>query len=513
MTVTHPTSPKILPFEELAKRLAQRPQGQIVVHCHGDFEVLHAGNIRHLEEARSLGDVLVVSLTPDQQIHFLSERPVFKEDLRAEALAALSFVDFVTVNPLQGPAEAIRALKPDRYALYGPAEKVTRNHTAEEAAILEVGGKLTFTNPPLSEEIHTPVNPLSQYSPEVINYLQDFSSRYSASSILGWLQNARHLKVLVVGEAILDEYHYCETMGKSGKEPNLAARYLYSETFAGGILAVANNVSSFCDHVGVLTVLGRQNGSPDNSELFIRQHLSPKILPTFLYQDDAPTIVKRRFLECYPLQKLFEVYLLKHMEEEGPLVDELCQKLEEIVAGYDVVIVADYGHGMLGPRAVEILCRKARFLAVNTQTNADNQGFNTISKYPRADFICISEKEIRLEVRNRRKEPGPIMEEVARRMGCETLLVTRGQAGNLLFSPKDGFFTCPTLSYRVLDRVGAGDAVLSVTSLCVAQGAPTEAIGFIGNLVGAHAVTIVGNRSSLQLDSLEEHVLSILRDR
>jgi len=505
--------PKVLPLEELATLLAQRLEGEVIVHCHGDFEVLHAGNIRQLEEARRMGDVLVVTLTSDRYIHRPSEQPVFKENLRAEALATLPMVDYVAVSPFPDASGAIRILKPGLYVLYGPADTVLEGHSAEEQAIREVGGVLAFASPPMSEGIHTPVNPLSQYSPEVVHYLQEFSNRHSASSILGWLQKARQLRVLVVGEAILDEYHYCETMGKSGKEPNLAARYLHSESFAGGILAVANNVASFCDHVDVLTVLGRQNGQPDASEPFIRQHLSPKVQPHFLYQDEAPTIVKRRFLEIYPLQKLFEVYLLKHMDEEGPLVDELCQKLENLVGEYDLVIVADYGHGMLGPKAVDILCRQSRFLAVNTQTNADNQGFNTISKYPRADFICISEKELRLEVRNRRKDPGPIMEEVTRRMGCGTLLVTRGVAGNLLFNPKDGFYTCPTLSYRVIDRVGAGDAVLAVTSLCVAQGAPTEAIGFIGNVVGAHAVATVGHRTSLQEDSLTEHILALLGER
>jgi rfaE bifunctional protein kinase chain/domain len=354
------------------------------------------------------------------------------------------------------------------------------------------------------------VNPLSAYPPEVSEYLQAFGERHTPAAVMRWLEDGRSLRVLVVGEAIIDEYHYCETMGKSGKEPILATRYLSSETFAGGILAVANHVAAFCDRVSVLTILGQQDGQPDPSEPFIRERLNPAVDPIFLYQEDAPTIVKRRYLEKYPLQKLFEVYYLKHVEEGSAAADALCRQLDAILPEYDVVIVTDYGHGMLVPEAVEILCRKARFLAVNTQANADNQGFNTISKYPRADFVSLSEKELRLEVRSKQRDVCSIMREVAERMGCTTMLITRGSHGNVIYDRRSGISTSPVLSSRILDRVGAGDAVLSAVSLCVAQGAPADVVGFLGNVVGAQAVATVGHRTSLDLDKLAEHILAIL---
>jgi len=353
-------------------------------------------------------------------------------------------------------------------------------------------------------------NPLSVYPPEVSSYLQAFAERHTPASVLRWLEDGRSLRVLVVGEAIIDEYHYCETMGKSGKEPILATRYLHSETFAGGILAVANHVAAFCDRVSVLTILGRQDGLPDPTEPFVRGHLNPTIEPIFLYQDDAPTIVKRRYLESYPLQKLFEVYYLKHMEENNPTAATLCQRLETILPEYDVVIVTDYGHGMLVPEAVEILCRKARFLAVNTQTNADNQGFNTISKYPRADFISLSEKELRLEVRSKQRDVCSIMQEVAEGLDCRTMLITRGILGNMVYDRDTGISKSPVLSNQILDRVGAGDAVLSAAALCVAQGIPGEVLGLLGNVVGAQAVATVGHRTYLDMGKLAEHIQAIL---
>lgn len=503
-----PSSAKILSLGDLATRLADRPAGQRVVLCHGDFEVLHAGHVRFLEEARGLGDLLVVALAPDTGTPGVPGVPRFDQAERALALAALAAVDWVGLDDQADAAAAIRALRPGVFARGIKETSGSRDREREAAA--EAGAKLTVIRSSAPNRPTSFQNPLSAYPPEVGEFLAGFSARHSPAAVNRWLESGRGLKVLVLGEAIVDEYHYVETMGKSGKEPILATRYLRTESFAGGILAVANNVAAFVDQVDMLTVLGRQDGRPDPTELFIRQQLNRRVRPIFLYQDEAPTIVKRRFVESYPLQKLFEVYLLKHMEEESPLADELCNTLDAIVQDYDVVIATDYGHGMIVPQAVEILCEKAKFLAVNTQTNADNQGYNTISKYRRADFISLSEKELRLEVRSRRRETAGIMEEVAGRLGCDTLLVTRGQVGNLLWSAKEGFSTSPSLSNRILDRVGAGDAVFSAATVCVAQGAPVDVVGFIGNIVGAHAVATVGHRTFLDAGQIAEHITAIL---
>ena len=162
------------------------------------------------------------------------------------------------------------------------------------------------------------------------------------------------------------------------------------------------------------------------------------------------------------------------------------------------------------PQAVDILSRKAHFLAVNTQTNADNQGFNTISKYPHADYISLSERELRLEVRSRQRDIADIMREVATKLSCGTLLVTRGRQGSLCFSKKEGLMVSPSLTNRILDRVGAGDSVFAITSLCVATGAPIDVIGFIGNVVGAHAVGTVGHRTSIDAEKLVEDIVGLL---
>jgi rfaE bifunctional protein kinase chain/domain/rfaE bifunctional protein nucleotidyltransferase chain/domain len=505
---------KIKTIEELAKVLASlRAQGndKKVVQCHGVFDLLHIGHIRHFEQAKKLGDVLVVTVTPDRYVNKGPHRPAFTEGLRAEAIAALDCVDYVAINEWPTAVETIKLLKPNIYAKgadYGdPQRDVTGKIVDEEDAVTSVGGKIAFTD----DIVFSSSSLINKYLPvfprEVREYLSSFSAKYSVDDILSYLEKAQSLKVLVVGEAIIDEYQYCETIGKSAKEPILAARYLSTEKFAGGILAIANHVANFCNNVGMLTILGAK----DSKEDFVRQNISSNVDKMFLYKANSPTIVKRRFIEGYLLQKIFEVYEINDEELNQEQDVALCTMLEEVIPKYDVVIVADYGHGMLTRNAIELLCNKTRFLVVNTQANASNRGFNTISRYPRADYVSLSAYEIALEERNRKNDLREMILNVSRKLDCGQIVVTCGKNGSVCYSEHEGFVEVPAFAHQVVDRMGSGDAVLSLTSLCVAQGAPMAVVGFIGNVAGAQAVATLGHQRAIERVPLFKFIESLLK--
>jgi sugar/nucleoside kinase (ribokinase family) len=160
---------------------------------------------------------------------------------------------------------------------------------------------------------------------------------------------------------------------------------------------------------------------------------------------------------------------------------------------------------------VRLICEKAKFLAVNSQANAGNKGFNTISKYPRADFVSIGEPEVRLDTRQAGGDLQAMSEVIARKILSKNFLVTRGSAGCLIYDRDQGFCKLPAFAIRVVDRVGAGDAVLSITAPCSALGAPPLVLGFIANVVGAEACTILGHRSFIEPGSLSNHIRSLLQ--
>jgi rfaE bifunctional protein kinase chain/domain/rfaE bifunctional protein nucleotidyltransferase chain/domain len=501
---------KIRDIHELASELATVRCGRMVVQCHGVFDLLHIGHIRHFQEAKKSGQILVVTVTPDRYVNKGPHRPVFTETLRAEAIAALDGVDYVAINRWPTAVQAIQLIRPDVYAKGSDYADASTDHTGgialERRAVEDLGGRVMFTDE-ITFSSSTLLNQhLSAFSGEVNDYLTEFRGKYSVDEVTGFISRARSLRVLVVGEAIIDEYQYCETLGKSGKEPILAAQFVRSEKFIGGALAVANHIASCCANVRLETLLG----SRDSHEELIRATLAPNVRPDFLTMEDAPTLIKRRFIETYPFQKLFEVYVMDEQAAERKSAD-LCAVLEKVVPECDVVVVADYGHGMIGPAAVDVVCRTARCLTVNAQMNAGNHGFNTMSKYSRAHFISLSEKELRLEYRNPSGDLRKLVTDVAGRLNCGRVLVTRGEKGSLCYGRDEGFFEVPGFALRTVDRVGAGDAVFAIGSVCAALEAPIEVIGFIGNAVGSEAVGIVGNQRFIERAPLLKHIEALLK--
>lgn len=141
---------KICSLPDLARRLdAPRRAGLKIVHCHGCFDLLHIGHIRHLQAARAMGDLLVVTVTADAHVGKGEGRPAFTDTLRAETLAALACVDFVAINPGPTAVEAIHLLKPDFYVKGQAGEDPARRSARlqrEIATVRELGGEVRFTH-------------------------------------------------------------------------------------------------------------------------------------------------------------------------------------------------------------------------------------------------------------------------------------------------------------------------------------------------------------------------------
>ena len=507
------SDPKIMSINDLGKELnAIRDNSKkVIVQCHGVFDLVHIGHIRHFEEAKALGDILVVTVTPDHYVNKGTNRPAFSEYLRAEVIAALDCVDYVAINQWPTAVEAISILKPNIYAK-GPdyrdaKDDITGGINKEADKIEEIGSKIIFTEDITFSSSNLINSYLPTYPEEVSRYLSDFSRRHDLNEVVSFLEKASQLNVLIIGETIIDEYQYCETIGKSGKEPILAAKYLYTERYPGGILAMANHLANFCDKTTMFTMVGSKNPETD----FIEKHVNHNVKRILFKKEDSPTIVKRRFIENYQSQKLFEIYEINDTDLSTEQDKELCQELTRIVPEFDIVIVADYGHGMLSNKAVDIITKHSKLLSVNTQANAGNRGFNAISRYTKSNFICLASHEIALEERSRKGNYKEMILNTANKLDCESMIVTLGKHGSICFDRDKGFVDIPSFATKVIDTMGAGDAVLSLTSLCFAQKAPIEITGFIGNIAGAHAVETMGHSQSIEKIPFIKHIQSLMK--
>ncbi|MBI4445900.1 MAG: adenylyltransferase/cytidyltransferase family protein [Acidobacteria bacterium] len=482
-----------------------------VVLCHGVFDLIHPGHIRHLAAARQHGDVLVVTVTPDRFVNKGPGRPVFPEDLRAEVLASLNKVDFVAINQWPTAVETIQAVKPDIYVKgndYQDSSKdITGRIVEEEEAIRKIGGRIVFTDEITFSSSSLANNFFNLYPAEAAAFLKDFRRRIKEEDIRTNLDSVSDCKILLIGDTIIDEYHYCSPMGKSPKENVIATKYLSEEVFAGGILAAANHLASLCNRVHLVTCLGER----DSREEFVRSHLKPNVDAAIFFRPDSPTVVKRRFVEPNYTRKLFEVSFLDEDATPLPVHHPLCEYVKRIVLNYDAVLVGDFGHGLFGPDLINSICQQAKFLAINVQTNSANTGYNLITKYPRADYICIDAPEARLALQDRTSTLEEIIRTLTNRLNSQCMAVTQGNHGCLVYSRREGFFKIPALNRNVVDTVGAGDAFYSITSPCVASGMPMEQVGLLGNAAGALKVSIVGNRSAIEKVALLKFITALMK--
>ncbi|MBU2639906.1 MAG: adenylyltransferase/cytidyltransferase family protein [Nanoarchaeota archaeon] len=501
---------KIKTVNELAQIVQDyKLGGEKVVLCHGVFDLLHPGHIRYLEAAKKEGNILVVTLTKDKYVDRGPGRPVFNERLRAESLAALRCVDFVALNEWPTAVETIQTIKPDIYAKgaeFANLKDDTGRIQKEAEAIKSIGGKIHFTEGITFSSTKLLNQHFNVYQKETEEFLRKFSKKYSSELIINKINEQKNIKVLVIGDAIIDEYHYCEPMGKSPKENLIPVKYLKKERFAGGALATANHIAGFCNNVDLITGIGNE----EIDKKFILKKLKKNIKPFFIHSQ-KPTIKKRRFVDPSFLTKLFEVCFLDDSPISEELEKQIIKHLEGKISNYDLVIVSDYGHGFITKKIVDLLCEKAKCLAVNTQTNSANIGFNLIDKYPRADYVCLDEPESRLATRDKYGNIKEVSEKIMNLGEYKRVVITGGHRGSFINFGNNDFFKIPVFSKEIVDRIGAGDAYFSITSLCIPNNFPSDLIGFLGNSAGALAVKILGNKKSVEPEAYFKLITTLLK--
>lgn len=499
----HMNSNKLTTLAKLTESVGPtQREGKKIFLSYGSYDFLHIGHIRHLRQARALGDLLVVALAPDCKLtSCMLPVPI---EMRAEAMIHLDFVDFVCTDA-EDLRVALTQLQPTGYAAMDDNGGQPCNED-EQALCDEMGIPLVKTGGIHFDSTVVINQSLASFSDEAREYLDLFKSRFSLDDVNHTLDAMSGLKVAVIGDTIIDEYCYCSPLGASSKDPILALRYQSSDIFAGGIVAVANHVANFATEVDMYTVLGDHS----SYESFVRGKLNPRVKPTFMVQKNSPTVLKRRYVEGYTQNKLFEIYFMEDIGLDADTDAQFRQLLEKVLPNYDIVIVADFGHGAISSATREVLTDHSPFLALNAQANSGNRGFHTVTKYKRADYVSIAEHEVRLEMRDMRGSVRKMIDTLAPKLSCSNFVVTRGKRGSLIRGKNEQHIEVPAFARKIIDRVGAGDAFLSVTAMAARLDTAPELLCFIGNIVGALAVEILGNQKSIDKAGVKSYAATLL---
>lgn len=205
-------------------------------------------------------------------------------------------MDYVSLNLWPTAVETLHLLKPDIYAKGPDYQDQTTDLTGkiadEEEAVRSVGGKLYITSGQVFSSSRLLNQTLSGYTDKQTEYFRIFAQKSLSEEIISWLKKLKTLRVLVIGETIIDRYSYCYPIGMITKDPIIDVKYLHEEWFAGGIIAVANHGAGFYQSVDLITALGEK----DSHEQFIHTHLKDEVNTHFIYKTDFPTIIKQRFV-------------------------------------------------------------------------------------------------------------------------------------------------------------------------------------------------------------------------
>jgi len=252
---------KILTTSELVSRVrTAQADGETVVLCHGCFDIVHPGHVRHLQHAARLGERLVVSITGDALMDKGEGRPLIPEELRAENLAALDCVDWVVVDEEPTAAELLGLIRPDVYVKGREYEHNSDPRFQTEKEVVErYGGRLVFTSgdvvfssTALIEALETSADPFQARIRQLIGQQQLRPEDIDAA-----LRSFRNQNVLVVGETIIDTYVMCDRPDVASEGPMMTLRPLEYRRFDGGAAIIARHLAAMGARPVLLTAMPR----------------------------------------------------------------------------------------------------------------------------------------------------------------------------------------------------------------------------------------------------------------
>ncbi len=487
---------KVVPVAELTA-VRDQNRDKTIVLCHGAFDLIHMGHLIHFEEARAQGDLLVVTITGDK--HITKKRAVsMHEDARARQLAALEVVDYVAIINEPSAMEALQALKPDVY-VKGPEYSdllldKTSNISHEKALIEGYGGRIHFTSGEtfsstklshflLSSSEAVQDNPLLRN--DRVMFRDVSALGFTLEEVKRFLVGAAQLRVCLLGETIVDEWVDVSVDNISQKSRCVASLEASRIRQIGGAGIIALHLSSFVKSLDCFTNALGANDVPKNVKV------------TAL--SDSP-LVKTRFVDKDTGVSLFES---KQLTLDGVYHDRLPN-----FDDYDLVLVADFGHGLLDADQINtrLAAHRRASVAAMVQVNSSNYGYNLPTKYAGANYYSLNRTEAELCLHQQGAPLRDLVDRMATLLNCDTLSVT-DRANGAMARIKDDRFALPTLSTTVVDTIGCGDAYFALSSLAVRLGLPARMV----TLAGAIGAASMAQRRCNERPISEEEFLTIAK--
>ena len=503
---------KIKTPEQLREIIGPFPRQQKVILCHGVFDVVHPGHVRHLLFAKSKADILVTSITADRHIDKGKYRPHVPQDLRAANLAAFEMVDYVVIDRNAKPLENMAYLQPDFFAKGYEYRKgdVLNPNTAEEVAVLEsYGGQVIFT----PGDIVYSSSKLIELEPPTIKYEKlmtlmeranvDFDGlRHTVNSMAG-------KRVHVVGDTIVDSLTQCAMIGGQTKTPTMSVLYESRTDYIGGAAIVAQHMRAAGGNVTFSTVLG----DDELRSLVLDGLVDEGIEVRPVIDGTRPTTNKNAIVvDSY---RLLKIDTLDNRSISDAVLRELLDSVNAVAA--DAVVFSDFRHGIFNKRTIPRLIEAIPQGVFRVADSQVASRWGNITEFKGFDLITPNEREARFALADQDSGVRQLSSELYDAAQCRTLILKLGDRGVMTCqSPDhdslDSFFSIDSFVDRLVDAVGAGDALLAYGTLAMlVSGSPAQAT-ILGSMAAACEcerdgnIPITTDDVIAKIDAVEKHM-------
>lgn len=459
------------------------------VFVSGNFSILHPGHIRLFQLAKTLGDILIVGVNSDETTVSPLNVPIA---MRLESVNAIQMVDEAIV--INGDLEKVLLeVKPD-VVLKGREHEYLNN--IEEDIVARYGGKLIFGSGDFvmsSKEFFSSI----EHKPTFFESAgKPFLARHQIKQerLEDILEKSKRIRVLVIGDLIVDEYIDCESVGLSQEDPSVIFRPFKSKRYVGGAGIVSMHASS----IGVSTTYIGVAGD-DKEMRFAEELLEKSGVKAHLFVDASrQTILKQRFKSGgktqFRLNRFDDVTITRDARQE------ILKRVEISLENSDLLIFSDFNYGFLDSEIITTILGMAKKAGVFV--SADCQISSQIAnyvKYKGVDLVTPTEHEVRVTLRNNQDGLAAIANSFQELLESNYLMLTLGVDGVLLQERIEHMYgdfradVLPALNSNAQDVAGAGDSFLVLASLALAGGASVNESAYLASIGASVQVSRVGN--------------------
>ena len=478
---------KIIDFDEANKFFKKIKLNKKIIHCHGVFDLVHPGHIRHLSFCKSKADILVVSITPDKFIKKGIYRPLVPEKIRANNLSVLELVDYVIIDKFKYPYNIIKKIKPDYFAKGNEYFNNPNTHTEKEKQTLKkIGGKMLFTpgDVVFSSTKIINENEISLKYDKLKNLMD--VNKYTFEKIIDVIRKFKNIRIHVVGDLIIDTQNECEAVAGLHKTPTLSLIKKSSRSYLGGAGIVAAHFASFSNKVTLTTVLNNDRLGK-LAKKFLKKYnvnLNP------IYETDRPTTEKNIFISKN--HNLLKVNNVSNHPINNTSLDKIKKNLKK--NNYDIVVVSDYRHGIFNNQSCKEIIKSINNKAFKVADSQVASRWGNILDFKKFDLITPTEQEARYSLFEQDLTIRALADKLIKVSKSKNLILKIGERGLIaLGKNRPDYITLDPFVDNLKDANGAGDALLAYSSAALFKEKSLIMASIIGILVASCKCEKKGN--------------------